>query len=33
VADKAYSSRAIRSHWRGRWIRAIIPVKADQQAG
>jgi len=33
LADKAYSSRAIRSHCRDRRIRATIPVKADQQAG
>lgn len=33
LADKAYSSKAIRSHCRGRKIRATIPLKADQQAG
>lgn len=33
LADKAYSSKAIRSHCRGRGIRATIPLKADQQAG
>ncbi|MET8576542.1 IS5 family transposase [Streptomyces sp. NPDC005012] len=30
LADKAYSSRAIRGHLRGRRIRAVIPVRADQ---
>jgi transposase len=30
LADKAYSSRAIRSHLRGRGIRATIPEPADQ---
>ena len=29
--DKAYSSRAIRSHLRERGIRAVIPEPADQQ--
>lgn len=33
LADKAYSSKGIRSHCRGRGIRATIPLKADQQAG
>jgi transposase len=33
LADKAYSSTAIRSHCRDRGIRATIPLKADQQAG
>jgi transposase len=32
-ADKAYSSKAIRGHLRGRGIRATIPLKADQQPG
>lgn len=32
AADKAYSSRANRAHLRRRHIRAVIPVKADQQA-
>ncbi|MFE9500877.1 IS5 family transposase [Streptomyces collinus] len=32
LADKAYSSRAIRKHLRRRGIRAVIPVPADQQA-
>ncbi len=32
LADKAYSSRAIRSHLRQRGIRATIPEPADQQA-
>lgn len=31
LADKAYSSRAIREHLRKRGIRAVIPVPADQQ--
>ncbi|MFD5897109.1 IS5 family transposase [Streptomyces sp. NPDC060366] len=31
LADKAYSSRAIRDHLRKRGIRAVIPVPADQQ--
>lgn len=31
LADKAYSSRAIRNHLRQRGIRAVIPVPADQQ--
>ncbi|MFF5344057.1 IS5 family transposase [Streptomyces althioticus] len=30
LADKAYSSRAIREHLRKRGIRAVIPVPADQ---
>lgn len=29
-ADKAYSSRAIRTHLRGRGIKAIMPEPADQ---
>ncbi|WP_425544525.1 IS5 family transposase, partial [Actinomadura kijaniata] len=33
IADKAYSSRAIRAHLRNRRIRATIPERADQQAG
>jgi transposase len=32
LADKAYSSRAIRSHLRRRGIKTTIPVPADQQA-
>ena len=32
LADKAYSSRAIRSHLRRRRIKATIPEPADQQA-
>ncbi len=32
LADKAYSSRAIREHLRKRRIRTVIPVPADQQA-
>ncbi|KOU64206.1 transposase [Streptomyces sp. WM4235] len=32
LADKAYSSRAIRSHLRRRGIRAVIPQPADQAA-
>ena len=32
LADKAYSSRAIREHLRRRGITATIPVKADQAA-
>ncbi|TMU96537.1 IS5 family transposase [Streptomyces sp. DASNCL29] len=32
LADKAYSSRAIRHHLRRRGIRAVIPVPADQAA-
>ncbi|MEU7555352.1 IS5 family transposase, partial [Streptomyces sp. NPDC044571] len=32
LADKAYSSRAIREHLRKRGIRAVIPVPADQRA-
>ncbi|MER6367514.1 IS5 family transposase [Streptomyces mirabilis] len=31
LADKAYSSRAIRDHLRRRGIRAVIPVPANQQ--
>ncbi|WP_425288341.1 IS5 family transposase [Streptomyces melanosporofaciens] len=31
LADKAYSSRAIRHHLRRRGIRAVIPIPADQQ--
>ncbi|MFF0699965.1 IS5 family transposase [Streptomyces tendae] len=31
LADKAYSSRAIREHLRKRGIRAVIPIPADQQ--
>lgn len=31
LADKAYSSRAIRNHLRKRGIRAVIPVPADQR--
>ncbi len=30
LADRAYSSRAIRSHLRRRGIRAVIPQPADQ---
>lgn len=33
LADKAYSSKAIRAGLRTRGIRATIPLKADQQAG
>jgi transposase len=33
LADKAYSSKAIRGHLRGRGIRATIPLKSDQRAG
>lgn len=32
LADKAYSSRAIRHHLRRRGIRAVIPQPADQAA-
>lgn len=32
LADKAYSSRAIREHLRKRGIRAVIPVPDDQKA-
>jgi transposase len=32
LADKAYSSRAIRSHLRRRGIRAVIPQPIDQAA-
>lgn len=31
IADKAYSSRAIRQMLRGRGIRAVIPERADQK--
>ncbi|MEU5651319.1 hypothetical protein ABZ767_18625 [Streptomyces pseudogriseolus] len=31
LADKAYSSRAIRDHLGKRHIRAVIPVHADQR--
>lgn len=31
LADKAYSSRAIREHLRRRGIRAVIPVPTDQR--
>jgi transposase len=31
LADKAYSSRAIREHLRRRGIRTVIPVPADQR--
>ncbi|MFG2409841.1 IS5 family transposase [Streptomyces brevispora] len=31
LADKAYSSRAIREHLRKRGIRAVIPIPADQR--
>lgn len=31
LADKAYSSRAIREHLRRRGIQALIPVPADQR--
>lgn len=30
LADRAYSSRAIRAHLRGRHIRSVIPQSADQ---
>ncbi|WUT39330.1 hypothetical protein OID54_34025 [Streptomyces sp. NBC_00690] len=33
LADKAYSTRAIREHLRKRGIRAAIPVPADQRRG
>jgi transposase len=33
LADKAYSSRAIRAHLRRRGIQAVIPEPADQKAG
>lgn len=33
LADKAYSNKAIRGHLRRRGIRAVIPLKSDQQAG
>ncbi|AIR96089.1 hypothetical protein SGLAU_00305 [Streptomyces glaucescens] len=32
LADKAYSSRAIREHLRKRGIRAVTPVPADQRS-
>ena len=32
LADKAYSSRAIREHLRKRGIRVVIPVNADQRS-
>ncbi len=32
LADKAYSSRAIRAHLRRRGVRAVIPQPADQAA-
>lgn len=32
LADKAYSSREIRSHLSARKIKAVIPTKADQAA-
>ncbi len=32
LADKAYSSRAIRDHLRRRGIRTVIPVPVDQRA-
>ncbi|MFI2318371.1 hypothetical protein [Streptomyces sp. CB00072] len=32
LADKAYSSRAIRAHLRRRGIRAVIPQPSDQAA-
>ena len=33
IADKGYSSRAIRAYLRRRGIRATIPERRDQQAG
>lgn len=33
LADKAYSNKAIRRYLRSRGIKAVIPLKADQQAG
>lgn len=33
LADKAYSNKAIRKHLRSRGIKAVIPLKADQQVG
>ena len=33
IADKGYSSRAIRTHLRRRGIAHTIPERADQQAG
>ena len=33
LADKAYSNKAIRRRLRDRRIAAVIPLKADQQAG
>jgi hypothetical protein len=32
LADKAYSSRANRAYLRRRSIKAVIPIKKDQQA-
>jgi transposase len=32
LADKAYSSKAIREHLASRGIKAVIPTKADQEA-
>ena len=32
LADKAYSSRAIRAHLSGRGIKAVIAIKDDQRA-
>jgi transposase len=32
LADKAYSARAIREHLSGRKIKAVIPIKDDQQS-
>ena len=32
LADKAYSSKAIRGHLRNRRIKAVIPLKSDQIA-
>ncbi len=33
MADKGYSSRAIRSYLRGRGVPATIPERSDQKAG
>ncbi|WP_371131210.1 transposase, partial [Microbacterium sp.] len=33
LADKAYSNKTIRGHLRTRRIKAVIPLKSDQQAG
>src|SRR3954453_21438631 len=33
LADKAYSNKTIRGRLRERGIRAVIPLKADQQPG